>query len=460
MMGDGSLHEVAASATRPGAAAGSSGSSGVRFMTLEPGHFHAALVQKSMYPGVSPEVDIYASPGPDLDAHLKRIAGFNARQNRPTSWKLRVHSSSDAFARMLSAPSGNAVIIAGRNRPKIDYVTGAVEHGLNLLVDKPWIIRSEDLDRLEEALQKAKSRGLVAFDIMTERFEVTNALQRVLVNDPEVFGSIETGSADQPAVYMRSVHHIVKEAAGTRLWRPAWFFDIAEQGEALADVGTHLVDLSLWTIFPAVMLDHRGDARVNAARRWPTVMTREEFMDVTGEADFPPALSPWVEDETLLFFANTAVEYELRGIHVKLEALWDRESQHGDTHHAVYRGDRSRIEVRQGEAEAWVPEVYVIPNRPEWKSQVADALRRRVAALQERWEGLGVEEGSEWMRLIVPPRHRLGHEAHFAEVTAEFLSYLEDPGSLPAWETAYMLTKYAITTAGTDLSRAGSAAAR
>ncbi len=32
--------------------------SDIRFMTLEPGHFHAALVQKEMYPGVSARVDI------------------------------------------------------------------------------------------------------------------------------------------------------------------------------------------------------------------------------------------------------------------------------------------------------------------------------------------------------------------------------------------------------------------
>src|SRR5688572_32522194 len=37
----------------------------VRFMTLDPGHFHAALVQKEMYPGVSPQVDVYAPLGPD-----------------------------------------------------------------------------------------------------------------------------------------------------------------------------------------------------------------------------------------------------------------------------------------------------------------------------------------------------------------------------------------------------------
>ena len=47
-----------------------------RLITLDPGHFHAALVQKSMVPGVSPEVHIYAPAGPDLDLHLERIRAF------------------------------------------------------------------------------------------------------------------------------------------------------------------------------------------------------------------------------------------------------------------------------------------------------------------------------------------------------------------------------------------------
>ena len=52
-------------------------------MTLDPGHFHAGLVQKEMYPDVSPTVDVYAPEGPDLDAHLKRIAAFNGRKDAP-----------------------------------------------------------------------------------------------------------------------------------------------------------------------------------------------------------------------------------------------------------------------------------------------------------------------------------------------------------------------------------------
>ena len=51
----------------------------VRLMTLDPGHFHASLVQKEMYPGVAPRVDVYAPLGPDLYEHLKRIDAFNRR---------------------------------------------------------------------------------------------------------------------------------------------------------------------------------------------------------------------------------------------------------------------------------------------------------------------------------------------------------------------------------------------
>ena len=51
----------------------------VRLVTLDPGHFHAALIQKEMYPGVVPTAHVYAPLGPDLLAHLGRIAGFNGR---------------------------------------------------------------------------------------------------------------------------------------------------------------------------------------------------------------------------------------------------------------------------------------------------------------------------------------------------------------------------------------------
>src|SRR5262245_54399175 len=66
--------------------------SDVKIITLDPGHFHAALVQKEMYPGVSPVVNIYAPLGFDLTEHLNRIARFNLRKESPTKWQLEIHT--------------------------------------------------------------------------------------------------------------------------------------------------------------------------------------------------------------------------------------------------------------------------------------------------------------------------------------------------------------------------------
>ena len=51
----------------------------IRFITLNPGHFHAALVHKEMYEGVDARAHVYAPLGPGLFSHLERLAQFNTR---------------------------------------------------------------------------------------------------------------------------------------------------------------------------------------------------------------------------------------------------------------------------------------------------------------------------------------------------------------------------------------------
>src|SRR2546422_11075845 len=79
----------------------------IRFMTLDPGHFHAALIQKEMYPGVAARVDVFAPFASDLVEHLKRITSFNRRVERPTTWQMEIHTGPDFFERMLRERPGN-----------------------------------------------------------------------------------------------------------------------------------------------------------------------------------------------------------------------------------------------------------------------------------------------------------------------------------------------------------------
>ena len=85
---------------------------------------------------------------------------------------------------------------------------------------------------------------------MTERYEITNALQRELSMLPEIFGTLQKGSPEKPAVEMESVHYFYKYVSGNVLTRPTWFMDVTQQGEGITDVATHLVDLVQWECFP------------------------------------------------------------------------------------------------------------------------------------------------------------------------------------------------------------------
>jgi predicted dehydrogenase len=411
-----------------------------RLITLDPGHFHAALIQKEMYAGVSPRVAVYAPLGADLTEHLNRIARFNLRRENPTQWELDIHAAPDFLGRMLAERPGNVVVLSGRNRAKIGYIRAALDAGLHVLADKPWVIRPADLPALEEALAVARAKKLVAYDIMTERHEITSMLQRELVNDGDTFGTIVEGTEQEPAVYMESVHHILKLVAGVPNLRPPWFFDVREQGEALADVGTHLVDLVQWTLYPDTAIDYRSDIRLLGASRWPTTMTAEQFRHVTA-----------TPGEGLDYYCNTRVSYTLRGIHTKLDVLWRWEAPPGtgDTHLAVYRGTRSRVEVRQGQAENYRPELYVVPG----DAGVKPALDLKVAALARQYPGVAIESRGDEFRITIPDQYRVGHEAHFAQVTNRFFEYLHHPEQFPDWENPCMLAKYFVSTHGVELSQ-------
>jgi predicted dehydrogenase len=428
----------------------------VRFMILDPGHFHAALVQKEMYPGVSPRVDVYAPLGPDLVDHLGRVSRFNLRAQNPTSWQVEVHTGPDFLARMLEEHPGNAVVISGRNSGKIERIQASLDAGLNTLVDKPWILEASDLPKLEHALETADTRALVAYDIMTERFEVTSELQRELVNTRDVFGAVVPGSPTEPAVYMESVHHLMKVVAGAPNIRPAWFFDTSQQGEGVNDIGAHLVDLVQWTLFPEQALDFRKDAKVLKAQRWPTLVPRAEFKRVTG-ADIPETLASHVKDGSLEYFCNTLVAYTLRDVHVALNVIWDWEAPagSGDTHFAYYRGSRSKVEVRQGPAEKYRPELYVVPNRAQDKAAVLAVVKKQVDSLQARYPDIAVAEQGADIHIVIPDALRITHEEHFAQVTLRFLKYVRDRHALPAWERPNMLAKYYVTTEAARLARLG-----
>jgi predicted dehydrogenase len=420
----------------------------VRLITLDPGHFHAALVQKFMYPQVDPLVHIYAPNRDDLPGHLQRIESFNKRSEQPTHWRQEIYTGTDYLDRMLAEKAGNVVVISGNNARKTDYILRSVQSGLNVLADKPMVIAPRDLDRLREAFTLAQKKGVLLYDIMTERFEITSILQRELAQQTALFGELQRGSVNEPAITKQSVHHFSKVVAGAALQRPPWFFDVRQQGEGIVDVTTHLVDLVQWQAFPEQSLTP-ADANVLTAKRWSTPLTGEQFTEVTGLKQFPDYLKGDVRDGVLHVFANGEFTYRLRGVHARISVAWNFKAPPGgsDTHFSTMRGTKADLIIRQGEAQQFKPVLYIenaVGGEP--------AVQAAIAALQSKYPGIGVRKEGEAWRVTVPATYDVGHEAHFAQVTENFLRYL-NARKLPDWEVPNMLTKYATIMQAYERSR-------
>lgn len=420
-----------------------------RLVVVDPGHFHAALLQQEMHPQLAPQVQVLAPLGPDLLDYLSRISRFNNRSDNPTNWEMTVHAAPDFLDRLRSARPGDIAVFSGRNHDKLAGMRVAVEAGLHVIADKPIVIERNDLPGLEEVLNRAAQRGLVVAQIGGGRDGVTNVL-RALREDLEVFGEPISGTPDAPGVTIVSVHHLMKEVAGSPNLRPPWYFDVTQQGEGLADTTTHLVDRTHAALFPDQAIDYRRDIDIVAAERWPTAINAAQFAQVTGEQPWPDYLTSALRGGVLDFFCNGRVRYRVRGINVMLEVRWDWQppAGGGDTHEAVYRGSRARLELRQGRAENYRPELYITPN-----AEIAAALERRVAALQPCYPGVALERRDREWRVAIPDALRLSHDAQFAAFTRRFLGHAADPASQPPWETPNLLAKYFICTEAVALSR-------
>lgn len=420
----------------------------LRLVTLAPGHFHAALVQKRMPVGVHRRAHVYAPLDADLLAHLARVAAFNARPDDPTAWELDVRAGPDYLARFLREQPGNTVVLSGRNRPKVGLIRAAVGQNLRVLADKPWVVEAADLPALDAALAEADTREVLVWDVMTERHEVANRLLRAVTREPDVFGDWLAGSAAHPALTLRSVHYLKKTVDGRPLRRPWWWFDPAIAGEGLADVGTHLADLALWFVAPDVPVEAGRDAAVLDADRWPLILTREQFAELTGLPDFPPELAARLTGDLLYYAGNHTATATVRGAHVRLTTEWEYESPGSDTHEVVARGSAATAEIRHRAGAE--PEVVV---RAPAHAQMVAHLRAAVGRWQADFPGLGVEDAGDEARLAIPAALRTGHEDHFAAVLAEYVRYFHAPRTVPEWERVNARTKYHLTTTAVELAR-------
>ena len=151
---------------------------------LNPGHFHAALTLRESHPLIDDDIHVFAEDGPDVDTFISLVHSFNDRPVNPTHWTLYVYRGADYLEKLLAQRPGRVVIIAGRNNEKMPLIHLLHAQGFCVLGDKPWLIESGQTALLKEVTASAP----LAMDIMTERHEIVNRLQKAFMLQPALFG--------------------------------------------------------------------------------------------------------------------------------------------------------------------------------------------------------------------------------------------------------------------------------
>jgi predicted dehydrogenase len=427
----------------------------VHLITLDPGHFHAALVQKNSYPDVSDDVYVYAPDGDDLNEHLKKIEAYNTRAELPAKWNEIVYRGADFLDKMIAEKKGNLMVTAGNNRLKTDYIKKILQTGINVLADKPMAINANNFEVLKECFDIAKEKNILLYDIMTERYEITTILQKEFSQIPAVYGEQLPGSAKDPAIVKESVHHFFKYVSGAPLKRPAWFFDVEQQGEGVVDVTTHLVDLVQWEAFPGVIIDYNKDIEMVDANHWTTPITIDRFKEVTGLESFPDYLKKDLDGDVLKVYCNGDIFYKIKDVYAKVSVIWNYTFPEGggDTHYSIMKGSKSNLVILQGKEQNYKPELFIEPVEGVDLKTYETELEKAVAGLSEKYQEIAIKKinNKSW-KIEIPERYRVGHEAHFGQVTENFLKYLKE-GALPEWEAPNMIAKYYVTTKALEMAK-------
>lgn len=426
-------------------------SQSIKLITLDPGHFHAALIQKSMYPQVDPNVHVYAEASRDLDLHMERINGYNKRAADPTAWNEKVYTGKDFFQKMIAEKKGNVVVLAGNNRLKTDYILTSINNGFHVFADKPMAIDTKGFEKLKAAFAAAQKSKLQLYDIMTERYEITTMLQRAFSMQPGLFGTLEKGTPEDPSVTKISVHHFYKYVSGSVLTRPSWFFDANQQGAGIVDVTTHLVDLIQWECFPNQIIDYKKNIKILNARSWTTPVSSSEFTTVTKEA-VPDYFKPITDAAgNIQVNCNGEFTYAINGVHAKVSVIWNYKAPEGtgDTHYSLMRGTQAALIIRQGKEENFKPTLYIEPrgNQKDFEQQLQAAF----SEVSKFFSGIELVKNAQGWVVKVPEKYNDGHEAHFAQVTKKYLDFLEN-NSMPAWEVPNMISKYYTTTKAREMA--------
>jgi len=419
----------------------------IQMIQLDPTHSHAAAAQNDRLDFLDSTVFVYTPDKNAIEPYLNQIKSMNSRAQDPTNWNEELYAGPDYLEKMVTDKKGNVVVLSGNNRLKIDYIESSIKAGMNVFADKPIVINKAGFERLKKTYELADQKGVLLFDMMTERYSLINKVQRALMQDSLLFGKQMKGTKNHPAILESSVHHFYRGGKGTR---PAWYFDVLQQGEGVVDVTTHLIDLAFWKLFPEQSIEYTKDIKVLDADHSSVKLSKSEFSAATSLPEIPSSLTSYVKDSVLSVFANGKILFTVKGVYTEVNVEWRAATPKGgnDIRSAYAEGDRSTVFIDQAFGRT-KPRLCIEKRSNLSSKDFREQLDRSFALLQKDFPGISWSQEGKFVQVNIPAELELKRDITFKVFSDYLLNH-----SLPKWEVPNTIAKYFITTTALEMAKA------
>jgi predicted dehydrogenase len=418
----------------------------VKIIQINPTHSHAAAAQNERISQIDSNVYVYSPERSELVEYFQLINSFNARKDNPTRWNEVVYIGKDYLKKMVQEKKGNVVVLAGNNKIKINYIEQSINAGMNVFSDKPMVIDKAGFERLKNAYAMAEQKGVLMFDMMTERYHLINKIQKSLMKDTLLFGKLQQGTPDHPAIMESSIHHFYSGGKGNR---PYWFFDVLQEGEGIVDVATHLIDLTFWKSFPDEIIDYYNDVKVLSAKHWPVNITKTEFSTATSLPEIPESLKQYMKDTILEVFANGSISYQVKGIYAEVRVDWRSATPKdgNDLRNAYAKGTKATLFIKQEYGQKY-PKLYAQKGEKGSEKDFQNNLVQAIDRIQANYPGISLSQEAKNTEIVMPSDLEISHDPTFKV----FIGYLINR-DMPKWEVPNTIAKYYITTTALEMAK-------
>ncbi|MGJ1267458.1 putative oxidoreductase C-terminal domain-containing protein [Sphingobacterium spiritivorum] len=398
----------------------------IALVVINPQDSTAHTVVRSMADDLDTLVTVF---NPSYSPYLQENTAFRVAETHTT----------DIIGALLSGRKANVAYIGGFNTERGALSERLTANGIAVFGHQPLVAGRQSMQYLQNMYRSAAETKALIYDLVPARFYEEAVIVKALLTQQEFSGGLIAGSEDTPAIVMTRHLNFVEWKDGNMIQRPVWFFDVNKQGDGFSGLAPYL-DLVNWITLPEQKLDYAADVKLLKSRKWPALLNRYEFANLTGQQSYPDELKTYINPyNELAVSSNAEIRYLLQGKAVSVAVDWDYDSEEnrGDTFEGMLHAVNFTVEVKSEDRRNII---YITPKASADKQVFEKKLQEILA--KTGIQAVNFERTAEGKyKILLPEGINRNPDKYMASSVRTFVDYYKK-GVIPEWETSFILAKY------------------